>query len=72
MEDGATLYCGTSICSWLRHCATRRKFAGSIPDGVVEISVRTMALRVTHAVTEVSTVNILWRTGGLRAAGAFG
>jgi hypothetical protein len=23
--------------SWLRHCATRRKIAGSIPDGVIEI-----------------------------------
>jgi len=21
-------------CSWLRHCATSRKVAGSIPDGV--------------------------------------
>jgi hypothetical protein len=24
-------------CSWLRHCATNRKIAGSIPDGVIEI-----------------------------------
>jgi hypothetical protein len=23
--------------SWLRHCATNRKFAGSIPDGVIGI-----------------------------------
>ena len=23
--------------SWLRHCATSRKFAGSIPDGVIGI-----------------------------------
>jgi len=25
---------GTRWRSWLRHCATSRKFAGSIPDGV--------------------------------------
>jgi hypothetical protein len=24
-------------CSWLRHCATNRKVAGSIPDGVIGI-----------------------------------
>ena len=28
---------GTRWCSWLRHCATSRKVAGSIPDGVVGI-----------------------------------
>jgi len=26
---------GTRWRSWLRHCATSRKVAGSIPDGVV-------------------------------------
>ena len=26
---------GTRWRSWLRHCATRRKVAGSIPDGIV-------------------------------------
>jgi hypothetical protein len=25
------------LWSWLRHCATVRKIAGSIPDGVIEI-----------------------------------
>jgi hypothetical protein len=25
---------GTRWCSWLRHCATSRKVAGSIPDDV--------------------------------------
>jgi hypothetical protein len=24
-------------CSWLMHCATNRKVAGSIPDGVIGI-----------------------------------
>jgi len=39
--------------SWLRHCATNRKVAGSIPDGVIEIfrshnpSGRTMTLGLT-------------------------
>ena len=28
---------GTWWRSWLRHCATSRKVAGSIPDGVIEI-----------------------------------
>jgi len=28
---------GTRWRSWLRHCATSRKVAGSIPDGVLEI-----------------------------------
>ena len=28
---------GTWWRSWLRHCATSRKVAGSIPDGVTEI-----------------------------------
>jgi hypothetical protein len=45
---------GTRWWSLLRHCATRRKFAGSIPDGVTGIfylhnpSGRSMALRLTH------------------------
>jgi len=28
---------GTRLCSWLRSCATSRKVAGSISDGVIEI-----------------------------------
>jgi len=28
-------YWGTRWRSWLRHCATIRKVAGSIPDGVI-------------------------------------
>jgi hypothetical protein len=44
---------GTRWRSWLRHCATNRKVAGSIPDGVTGIfhrlnpSGRTMALGST-------------------------
>jgi hypothetical protein len=59
--------------SWLRHCATSRKVAGSIPDGVITIfywhnpSGRTMALRSIKPLTEMSTRNIFW---GVKAAGA--
>ena len=44
--------------SWLRYCATSRKIAGLIPDGVTgifHIPCRTMALRSTQPLTEVST-----------------
>ena len=46
--------------SWMRHCATSRKVAGSIPDGVIEIfhwrnpSGRTMALGLTQPLTEMN------------------
>ena len=55
------------------HCATNRKVAGSIPDGVIGIfhwhnpSGRTMALGLTQHLTEMSTRNISW---GGKAAGA--
>jgi len=57
---------GTRWCSWLRHYATRRKVAGSISDGVIEIfhwhnpSSRTMALGSTQPLTEMSTRSISW------------
>jgi len=56
-------------CSWLRHCATNRKVAVSIPDDVIGIlhwhnsSGRTMALDLTQPLPEMSTRNISW---GLR------
>ena len=59
--------------SWLRHCSTSRKVAGSIPDGVIGIirchnpSGRTVTLVSTQPVTEVSTRNFPW---GVKAAGA--
>jgi hypothetical protein len=28
---------GHAVAQWLRHCATNRKVAGSIPDGVIGI-----------------------------------
>ena len=66
---------GTRWCSLLRHCATSRKVAGSIPDSVTGIfhcqnpSGRTMALGLTQPLTEMSTRNI---SSGVKAAGAQG
>ena len=63
------LFGGTRWRSWLRHCATSRKVAGSIPDCVIGIfhwhnpSGRTMDLGSTQPLTEMSTRNISW---GLR------
>ena len=57
---------GTRWRSWLRHCATSRKVAGSIPDGVIGIfywhnpSGRTMALRLAQPLIEMSTKSISW------------
>jgi len=57
---------GARWCSWLRHCATSRKVAGSIPVSVIAVfhwhipSGRTMALGSTQPLTEMSTRNISW------------
>jgi hypothetical protein len=59
--------------SWLRHCATSRKVAASIPDGVTGIFHwrnrfgRTVALGSTQPLTEMSTRNLSW---AVKAAGA--
>jgi hypothetical protein len=57
---------GTRWRSWLRHCATSQKDAGSIPDGVIEMfhwhnpSGRTMSLGSTQPLTEMSTRSVSW------------
>ena len=57
---------GTAVAQWLRCCATSRKVAGSMPDGVIGIfhwhnpSDRTMALGSTQPLTEMSTRSISW------------
>jgi len=59
-------YVGTAVVQWLRRCATNRKVAVSIPDGVSGIfhlhntSDRTMALGSTQPLTEMSTRSISW------------
>ena len=55
---------GTRWRSWLRHCATSRKVAGSIPDGDIGVfhsqnpSGRSMALVLTQPLKEMSTRNM--------------
>ena len=57
---------GTRWRSWLRHCATSRTVAGSIPDSMIGIfhwhnpSDRTMALGRTQPLTEMSTRDVSW------------
>ena len=57
---------GTAVAQWLRCCATNRKVASSIPDGVIGIfhwhnlSDRTMVLGSTQPLTENSTRRISW------------
>jgi hypothetical protein len=57
---------GTQWCSWLRHCITSQKVAGSIPNGVIDIipSGRTLALGSRQPLTEMSTRNISWEGKG--------
>jgi len=63
-------YWGTRWGSWLRHCVTSRKFAGSISDDVIEIfhwhnpSGDTMALGLTHPLKGMSIRAISWSKGG--------
>ena len=51
--------------SWLRHCTTSRKVAGSIPDGVTGIFVATIALGSTQPLTEMSIRIFPGGKGGL-------
>ena len=57
---------GIAVVQWLRCCGTIRKVSGSIPDGVIGIfhwhnpPDRTMALRSTQPLTEMSTRRISW------------
>jgi hypothetical protein len=66
------IYIYIYIC-WFIHCATSRKAADSISDGVTGIFHRnnpsgcTMALGLTHLLTEMSTRN---KSLGVKAAGA--
>jgi len=66
-----TFHCwGTRWRSLLMHCATSRKVAGSITDGVIGIfhwhnpSGHTVALELTQLLTEMSTRDISWGKGG--------
>ena len=71
--QGHYLIHSTRWRSWLRYCATSRKVAGSIPDGIIGIfhwhnrSGCPLALGLTKSLTEINTRNISW---GVKAAGA--
>jgi hypothetical protein len=60
------LHSGTAVEQWLKYCATNRKVACSIPDGVIGIfhghnrSDRNMVLGSTQPLTEMSTRRISW------------
>jgi len=60
------IYAGIAVAQWLRCCATNRKVAGSVTDGVIGIfhwhnpSDRTMALGSTQPLKEMSTRSISW------------
>ena len=60
---------GCAAAKWLRHCATNRQVAGSIPEGVIGIfqwhkpSGRSMALGSTQPLKEMSTRCISWGEG---------
>jgi hypothetical protein len=58
---------GTRWRSWFKHCATSQKVADSFPDGVHNPSGRTVALRSTQPLREMSTRYISW---GVKVAGA--
>jgi hypothetical protein len=70
-----SLFCFTTVdyighaVAQLKHCATNRNVAGSVPDVVTGIfhwhnpSGRTMVLGSTQSLTEMSTRNIFWGKG---------
>ena len=63
---------GEELTLWrsqLRHCATSRKVAGSIPDGVIGNFHWHNPSGCTKPQTEMSTRNI---SCGVKAAGAYG
>ena len=61
-----TVNWGTQWRIWLTHCATSRKVAGLIPDGIIGIfhwynlSGSTVALGLTQPLTEIFTRNFSW------------
>ena len=62
LYDVTIIYGGTQWLSLLRHCATKRKVAGSIPDGLTRILPRHNPSDCTTALgsTQVSNRNEYW------------
>jgi len=64
---------GTAIAQWLRRCATNRKVAGSIPDGVIGffIDIKSFRSHYGPGVDSVSNRNEYQEHFlGVKAAGA--
>ena len=65
--SASTVTCGTVWHSWLKLCSTSRKVAVPIPESLIENfhwhnhSGRTVALKSTQPLTEMSSSNIFWR-----------
>ena len=75
LKPGTSTAMGTAVVQWLRCCATNRKVAGSIPDGVNGIlhwhnpSDRTMVLGLDSASNRNENQEHFL---GVKAAGAYG
>ena len=68
-----TLSLGTAVAQWLRCCATNRKVAGSIPDGVSGFFIHIKSLRSHYGpgVDSASNINEYQEYFlGVKAAGA--
>ena len=61
---------GTAVAQWLRCCATNRKVAGSIPDGVIGIFHDIKSFRSHYGPGVDSASNRNEYQGGVKAAGA--
>ena len=48
---------GTAVAQWLRCCATNRKVAGSIPDGVIGIGIKSFRSHCGPGVDSASNRN---------------
>ena len=53
----------TGWCNCLRHCASNRKFAGSITDGGSNPSGRSVALGLSKHITEMCIRDVSWGEG---------
>ena len=62
---------GTAVAQWLRYCATNRKVAGSIPDGVNGIDIKSFRSHYGPGVDSASNRNENQEYFlGVKAAGA--